>query len=157
MLFRSAQAELITYDIVWNATTAGNAVGSVTIDTALAPNNGGSFFGPFFGSPFSDFSVTLTGTSNDGTYTNAASQILLITLNTSGFVDYTQELIGQGTVSNFNFNGTPGNPTATTDNTFRAIFGSDEEFVISSITPIPAPSALALLGLASLATSRRRR
>lgn len=155
----AAQADIITYDILWSGEQIGTtAVGSITIDTVLAPNNGSTYNAfSFPDSVFSDFSVTISGTGGgDGTFTSAAGQFVILFLETSGFVDYTSELVAQGTVADFNFFGGGGSaPSGFGPNIFTA--SSGQSFHLASITPVPAPGALALLGLGGLVGARRRR
>lgn len=150
----AAQADIITYDILWVGDTIGTAVGSVTIDTVLAPVGPPNTYG--FGGAFTDFSVTIAGTlSGDGTYTSDAGDITSMIWGVTGPLDFNSELISQGTIPDFNFLGGP--VTGIGSNTF-AVIGSFEIFRVFSVTPpVPAPSALALLGLGGLVGARRRR
>lgn len=155
-----AQADIITYDIEWTNVSGTPAVafGMVTIDTDLADANGDgvwSFVDPI--TAFSSMMVTIMGSAgDDGTYTSFAGEITDMIWFTTGPLDYHSELIGQGVVADFNFFGGIGSPTGIAPDTFITPF-SGEVFELHSVTPVPAPSALALLGLASLATTRRRR
>jgi MYXO-CTERM domain-containing protein len=150
----AAQADLITYDILWEADTVGSAVGSVTIDTLLAPSGG--FHIVSFGTAFTDYSITISGTSgSDGTYTSDAGDITSMIWAQAGPIDFNSELISQGTFADFNFFGGP--VTGFGQKTIRVNSGNLEIFQLVSVTPVPAPGALALLGLGGLVGTRRRR
>ena len=147
-----AQADIITYDIVWEPVHSGAAFGSLTIDTVLVA--GASSTSPF-GGAFTDFSITISGTSaGDGTYTSDAGDVTQLLWVTLGPLDFNSELISQGALHEFGLIGDGFIPAGT--NAFRVLNGG-EEFVVVSMTPIPAPNALALLGLGTLVAARRRR
>lgn len=158
-----AQADIITYDIVWDDAFGGNAsaVGSVTIDTVLASTLPGLSI-EAFGTTFTDFSITITGTpSDDGTWTSAEGDFtgLLWDTQLGGFLDFHSELMSQGTLEQFNVIGGPGAPTAAPQGLPNLLIGSSGNsfFNLVSVTPVPAPGALALLGMGGIVAGRRRR
>jgi len=154
-----AQADLIEYDILWEVVSgSGTATGSVTIDSSLAPNNGDGVFADPFGGAFTNFSVTISGaTGGNGTFTSIAGDIDFMLFDTSGFVDFSSELMSQGTVADFNFlSFNPSSPSGNSTNLFYTA-GNTDSFSVVSVTPVPAPGAFALLGLTTLAATRRRR
>ncbi len=185
----AAQAELITYDLEWSGLRFQNeatATGQVTIDTDLVPNPGHYDFGPWEGSPFSNFSITITGAiSGNGTFSTANNDFASVVWTVGEFgtdlgdvvepIDLYSELMGQDGFNDFNvFNafddrnvgGNPGAPTG-----FEPFILQTGQFVpaaggpgpnrdlieLVSMRPVPAPSSMALIGLGALATTRRRR
>ena len=177
-----AQAELITYDLEWSGLNFQNnasATGQVTIDTDLVPNPG-QYLGQWAGSPFSNFSITITGAiSGNGTFSTDNNDFVDVIwtvgeediepLSGTG-IDLYSELIGQELFLDFNVFNQPfggespngGNPQAPSGwaplvlQTSGTVAAGD--FIqLVSINPVPAPSSIALLGLTALATTRRRR
>lgn len=196
----AANADLITYQLDWsgeNFFNQASATGFVTLDTELVPNPG-FFSGEWEGSPFSDFSITVTGAqAGDGFYSTANGDFEAVIWNVGGDslplgegqgdggpqadpIDLYTQLVGQVGFADFNVfssfgdpDGPEGNPLA--PNGFQpfvlVLGGISPDFGLGegdngdigdlielvSMTPVPAPSSLALLGLSAMATTRRRR
>lgn len=155
------RAELITYDIVWEQDTVFgpphtvSAVGSVTIDTTEAVDLFEAFY--TIGGAFSEFSVTISGSPvSDGTYSSAGGGLDLFSWGElDGPIDFHSELIAQG-ANGFSISGVGETQViATNIDVWRTVTG--ESFTVASVTPVPTPSSLALLGLGGLAAGRRRR
>ena len=156
------QAELITYDIVWEQDTifgpphTVTAIGSVTIDTVEAVDLFEAFYS--IGGAFSDFSVTISGSPlSDGTYTSDFDGGLdfISWGGLDGPINFNSELIAQG-ASGFSIFGVGDTEViATNTDVWRTTTG--ESFRVASVTPIPTPNSLALLGLGGLVAGRRRR
>lgn len=181
----TATAELIIYDLEWSGLGFENeatATGQVTIDTDLVPNPG-FYNGEWEDSAFSDFSITVVGSENgDGTFStdNEDFEAVIWTVGEDDFdlanggdiqpIDLHSELMGQIGFNDFNvfsnkFLPSFGTPIPTGINPFTLIVGEydftanggDGQYIeLVSMRPVPAPSSLALLGFAALATSRRR-
>ncbi|MGJ8636887.1 MAG: PEP-CTERM sorting domain-containing protein [Phycisphaerales bacterium] len=194
----TANAELITYQLEWsgqNFFNEASATGFVTLDTDLVPNPG-FFAGEWESSPFSDFSITVTGArQGNGTFSNANGDFSSVIwnvgedefLNRDNQGDGPQfdpinlhtELMGQVGFADFNvfsafgdLAGPGPNPEAPTGfQPFVLVLGGispdfglgegnngdiGDLIELVSMTPVPAPSSLALLGLAALTTTRRR-
>lgn len=178
----AATAELLIYDLEWSGLNFQNeatATGQVTIDTDLVPNPG-FFGGEWEGSAFSDFSITVIGSeSGDGTFSTQNGDFESVIWNvdeedeplgTEGLDLYT-ELMGQASFQDFNVfnnqflpaqggaipNGVDPFTLVVGEFDFTTNGGDGQLIELISMRPaVPAPSSLALLGFAALATSRRR-
>ena len=177
------QAELITYDLLWTGEPFQNiasATGQVTIDTDLVPNPG-EYVGPWAGSPFSNFSITIVdAVSGNGTFSTANNDFVHVIWTVGeggeplgpGFeIDLFAELIGQENFFDFNVFNQPffdgespqgGNPEAPNGTGPFVLQTSGAaapgDFIqLVSMRPVPAPSTIAFLGLGALTATRRRR
>lgn len=160
------------------------ATGQVTIDTGDVENPG-FYNGEWEGSAFSNFSISVVGSQNgDGTFSSNNGDFGAVIWNvgddgfdlvngddTQPFIDLYSELMGQIGFNDFNvfsneFHPGLGSPIPNGVEPFTLFIGETDVItngvdgqlieLVSMRPSVPAPSSLALLGFAALATSRRR-
>ncbi|MBI5761752.1 MAG: hypothetical protein HZA46_24845 [Planctomycetales bacterium] len=161
-------APILSFDLDWSGASFGNgatATGTLNIDAALLSNPGFSL-----DSPFSDFSITVSGaTVGNGTFTSSGGDFASIFLDIPGAIalDLTMELIGQATTfgpwgptggnGDFNFFsfGNPLAPTGVAPFTIEtaAGLGGGDLLVLTSFrpaVPTPEPASISLWGLGAV-------
>ncbi|MEM6638910.1 MAG: hypothetical protein AAF610_03325 [Pseudomonadota bacterium] len=169
MCVGAAQAAPITFVLEYAGVSGSSATasGSVTFDDALFPNELSAFFnaaGTSIG--VLGFELTITGSANmDGDYTLAdlgpsnGSWVWQL----AGPLDLTQNLVGQANFTDFNWlceiNG--GGPCAagTPQGLGPLLIGDGlgEDLALISMTAVPLPGAVWLLGSALLGVAVRAR
>ncbi|MFT3685977.1 MAG: PEP-CTERM sorting domain-containing protein [Phycisphaerales bacterium] len=170
----SLNAQTISLEANWsNQSTGATAVATFDLDlpTFNAVSNG--FFGgnsihSFASLGVSNFSLTIAGASSgNGTWTDA--DLSGMVMYTNVLIDPTIEWVGQpqgdssiwgvydgSGLHDFNvFSSVSGSPNGTWYYELTASGG--ETLYLTSVHPVPAPAATAVLGLGGLATLRRRR
>ena len=168
-------AQIVTFDAVWTDPAGGpaTAVAKFDVDTSILPNPGSvPFNSPFGDAGISNFTMEVFGASSgNGTFVESDFDGGLVWDTLGATLDLSMELVGQptgfdpfgtpsGAGGDLNFFSSTGAPTGTFFFTLTTNSGIGDTVVLQSLTPrvVPEPSALAVLsvGLAGLASRRRR-
>ena len=160
-----------TFLLDWSGAPFNNgasATGTITFAAGFPTNPGWAVYGP--GVELLALDVTVSGAaSGNGSFTLVDFSFVLF--DTAGaLLDMTTELVGQPTpggpwgalglpVRNGDFNLFAAGPAPTGGSPFELTTngGRGDTMGLQSFRPVPAPGAMALLGLGGLLATRRRR
>lgn len=165
-----ANAASITYTIEYSGETFGNtamAVGTVTLDTTLLPNEPGALFGQFGDAlGVTGFELTVTGASlGNGSFDfddlgpNGGNWVW----NLESAIDLNTELLGQSGFIDFNWlcqtnGGNCSDPLLPEGvNIFTIQTAGGEQLLLTSMRPVPVPGAIWLFGSALAGLAMRRK
>lgn len=167
-----AQADPISFNFTFDGSIFNNtaiATGTITFEGSLIPNGPGTGGNIEFPSPIVlDLNLSITGASS-GNGNFILSDFEGIEFIPIGFLDFTQELIGQainGTqwgppdTGDFNLFGMNGIAPQGIDSFILATaLGSGDHMLLTSLAPVPIPTTLVLFGtgLAGLVGIRIRK
>jgi hypothetical protein len=170
----SAAAQIVPFTAEWrNPATGAQAVALFDLDVGAVNalyNPGAYNFGPFAGSPFSNFTITVSGAAaGNGTWVQADFSDVL--LSTSLPLNPLTEWVGQpqdpdpwGTIPasgahDFNIFAAPltNAPSGVQEYQLGLLEGSGETLSLTSFRPVPTPGAALVLAMGGALAARRRR